>query len=80
MSDNKKSSNDHAGRRKGRNRKRQAFSPLSDNGLPSVSSVSNTGERPNNNKGQKKTQVKKSRQECNVNSVGSESKSTYEPL
>ena len=71
MSDNKKSSNRQAGSRKRRNRKRQASSPLSDNGIPSTSIMCNTGERPNNNKGQKKSQVKKSRQECNVNSVGS---------
>ena len=49
MSDNKTSSNNHAGSRERRKRKRQAFSPFSDNGLPSVSSVSNKGERPNNN-------------------------------
>ena len=58
MSDNKKSSNSHAGSRKRRNRKRQASSPLSDSGIPSASSVRYTGERPNNNKGQKKSQLR----------------------
>ena len=75
MSDNKEISNYHAGSRNRRNRKRHASSSLSDNGPPSVLSVSNKDERPINNEGQKKTQVKKSRQECSVNSVGSVSQS-----
>lgn len=60
MSENKKSSNSsnyHAGCRKKQNKKRQASSPLSDNGEPLFATLDNKSE-------QKKGQPKKCKQDC----------------
>lgn len=66
MSDSKISTNYHAGCRKKKIKKRQATSPLTDNGLTCV----NTSELKNNNREQRKGLAKKGRQECsNTQSV-----------
>ena len=60
MSGKKSPSNFYAGYRKNRSKKRQATSPLNDHVASSVTK----GENLNNNREQKKTRSKKSRQEC----------------
>lgn len=62
MPGNKKTSNYHAGCRKKQNKKRQATSPLNDNGSADL----NSSENSNNKREQRKAKLKRHKQECTL--------------
>ena len=62
MPGNKKTSDYHAGCRKKQNKKRQATSPLNDNGSADLNSSENSNNN-NNNREQRKVKLKRHNQE-----------------